>query len=986
MKKKKKPLTCINGVKGAISLVMAVLMTPFLTIALLLVETGRYNSAVSLLDEALGLSATSVLADYDPYLQNRWGLLATRQDVDPTKDFTGFLEANTASLGKTYALQDTQAEGLFPLADVDILKQQILEFGKLRAPTKLATELISTFTDMLDFKEEFQKKIKLFKSITDSVSAGTDAVGSAVDLVQNHEALEASAKALDELKIEYDGDYATFETTVNGLLDQLLELDRRYRSWQAAKGELAVLQGEMDALKAEDNEYQIIIDGIKNDKGEYVIAPRALTEEEQTERDKLAEEIEDKQKEVDLKAGEVRDKKNYYNTKLSQIPTYRDSAASAQSDYADVLGRISAEMKNFAELTGDIQKTLGELNSQIFTAASKITQATNNLMQVKTEWEKKQKEYKAAKVELETLNEKGVEITDEEYVNALKKKAEAEKAYNEVDAKKVQYETEVAICDSTNKCIKEMYDELTTAYSDFDAATLGALATSFEGLQTKVNGLNMNSITSSATRISISGYKDLEVAGYIDPDEIDDYIDEQEKEMQKGSLKAIADAFVTLYNSIMGVSIFFEDDLNAVIDLEYFEGEMGGLPGGTNDEGDVKAIISSLGNILVTWGELRVNLGTLRLGKALESCWNLLKSIWGLMVSIYNFACTILEIMTELLSYERWILCTYCAYNLTCRADFNTATEEMSMSALTGYSVGTDSFPETENWPSIPVIGELVQLVNAITTCAAGTGADKSFDGAEVEYVIYGSKSEIANQLYVFCLLYVVNAIICVGPISGDAEVQALAASTTIGYPAVMTLYYLLEPLVRSALMANGREQDLFPKDVYLSPTGVPKLITELVSFCKFTNNKTTEIKSKVVKAFKPKNSTDEEYEKVYQANLAKYEESLDAKEAKEQKEATKLDAAAKKLRKSLKFSYKDFCMVILFLTVRQERMVERLCNIIQMETLCYYEQQEVEYTFDLRKSFTYLHVSTEADINQIMPDLLDSELFKVKRELYRGY
>ena len=51
----------INGIRGAISLFLAVIMTPFLTIAMALVETGRYNSAVSVLDEAMGISSTATL-------------------------------------------------------------------------------------------------------------------------------------------------------------------------------------------------------------------------------------------------------------------------------------------------------------------------------------------------------------------------------------------------------------------------------------------------------------------------------------------------------------------------------------------------------------------------------------------------------------------------------------------------------------------------------------------------------------------------------------------------------------------------------------------------------------------------------------------------------------------------------------------------------------------------------------------------------------
>ena len=96
------PMRYINGVKGTIALFLAVLMTPFLTIAMLLVEMGRYNSAVSILDETLGVSSVSVLAEYDQYLQNRWGLLAVGQENDINTLYTSNVDINKSVLGKLY--------------------------------------------------------------------------------------------------------------------------------------------------------------------------------------------------------------------------------------------------------------------------------------------------------------------------------------------------------------------------------------------------------------------------------------------------------------------------------------------------------------------------------------------------------------------------------------------------------------------------------------------------------------------------------------------------------------------------------------------------------------------------------------------------------------------------------------------------------------------------------------------------------------------
>ena len=80
MKKRKKKW--IRGTRGAISLILALLMLPFYSLAAVLVEAGRYQSAVRTLDEALSVSAYSVLSDYDSSLKDRFGLLAVSQDGD----------------------------------------------------------------------------------------------------------------------------------------------------------------------------------------------------------------------------------------------------------------------------------------------------------------------------------------------------------------------------------------------------------------------------------------------------------------------------------------------------------------------------------------------------------------------------------------------------------------------------------------------------------------------------------------------------------------------------------------------------------------------------------------------------------------------------------------------------------------------------------------------------------------------------------------
>ena len=45
-----------------------------------------------------------------------------------------------------------------------------------------------------------------------------------------------------------------------------------------------------------------------------------------------------------------------------------------------------------------------------------------------------------------------------------------------------------------------------------------------------------------------------------------------------------------------------------------------------------------------------------------------------------------------------------------------------------------------------------------------------------------------------------------------------------------------------------------------------------------------------------------------------------------------------------------------------------------------------VDYTFDLRSSYTYLHTEADVKVKQMLPALIDSSLFEITREQYRGY
>lgn len=957
-KKKKGPLSCINGVKGAISLFMAVLMTPFLSIALLLVETGRYNSAVSLLDEAMGVSAVSTLANYDQYLKDRWGLLAFNQEHDLEDMYTSYLEVNTDTI-TTIDLSNTTASGIYPLSDTEVLKSQIMEYSKLNAPTKLGTELAATLNDVFQFTEKIKSSIKAIEDVSSLLGSGAEVLDGAITLTESSEKMAESARKLDGLKTEYENKYVAFESEVNTLIGYLQEKASIEAQLRQKRDELNRLHQELSELLNEE----ATTPTETTDPSETTEPTETTAPTEATEPPEESEEVKAKRAEIDRVEQEISDLNNSLTLVNRNISSGITAAKTAQTEYATVLTTIADELQNFRELASAAQEAMQNVQQNILSAAGTLTQIISDLEANRTKLKEKEEDLEQFKKELETWEKEGHSLDDPSYIAGLEYKIALEEEVEALQRENAELERQAALYETANKGLGEMHDGMSTSFEDYSDATIGAVIESFRALCTKVQQLNVDGLTASSPLITRPEYRYLEVAGYINADEIDAYLKKQEDELKSGSLSALLDGLVAVYNSIMGLSVFFEDKLDAYIDLSYYEEEFGGLPGGTDNSGEALGLVTSLGSLIGSAVTFQSHLMQLKLLDLLTDAKKIVTDAIKFVESLISFTYTILTNIAELVTgLDRWYLGTYCSYNLACREDFDNATGEISITTMNGTRVGEDSFPKAATRINVPVFGELYKLIETITTAMNKTGSDRTFSGAEVEYILFGSTSEVANQLYTFAVIYLLRVLLCIPSISANAEVQAMAAAATLGYPVVMALYYFLEPLVQTVLLANGKPQDLISKTVYLSPSGLPSLLKELVAFCDFTTKQEEELRDKMIGAFS-KSQGDYDYQK----KLFEYE-------------GVSLDTS------SLSLSYRDYCLFWMLLTVSKDAMLNRLSNLIQMETLYYYEQQGASYTFDLKQCPTFIHAQTDVSVVQIMPTLISSDLFSIQREQFRGY
>ena len=202
IKKVKKKFTkrkMIKFAKGSISIFLCLLITPFLSLTLALVEYARYQQVVEQVGEIYELAGLSALADYDTYIHDRFGLLATSQDGEVGSDAKTLFEENINILGNQAGLSNTTISGKYALDNVETLKRQVVDFGSLNATAAVIHEDLG-----LDELIEKLKKVEGFSdamNTVDSLSEATTKVKEAVErLKELKDSLDSIVSQINGIK------------------------------------------------------------------------------------------------------------------------------------------------------------------------------------------------------------------------------------------------------------------------------------------------------------------------------------------------------------------------------------------------------------------------------------------------------------------------------------------------------------------------------------------------------------------------------------------------------------------------------------------------------------------------------------------------------------------------------------------------------------------------------------------------------------------
>jgi tetrahydromethanopterin S-methyltransferase subunit G len=245
--------------EGAISIFLCIIMLGVIILSSVLVEGARMKSAETQIQNALDSAAKSALANYDKILKDMYGLMAI-SDNDPEKlveeviyylernlnipqlDEKNFFGKNGVNDNHALDLYDFKIEALnvkpvYNLSEPEVLRAQILEYMKYRAPKQLAEGLADKFMSIKDFKKQadiMTKKLDVDKALddirkqqltaSDNVMTvnnfGTDCnipnqLEIAAGYIKERISLEKSIKDLEEQKENYKQDIDRLEKIIS---------------------------------------------------------------------------------------------------------------------------------------------------------------------------------------------------------------------------------------------------------------------------------------------------------------------------------------------------------------------------------------------------------------------------------------------------------------------------------------------------------------------------------------------------------------------------------------------------------------------------------------------------------------------------------------------------------------------------------------------------------------------------------------------------
>lgn len=895
----------IRATQGVISILLSVTMLPLFSMAAVLIEASRYTEASEALESTTEVSTLSTLANYDDYLMRRFGLMATEQEDGLGSTYEDYFEANLP-VG-IFSESSSGISGMEPLSDSDVLYQQVLETGRYAAPTRL-------LTDGLDIKELVKQleSIGKMNSLFGAFQGATETVQATAQLGQDLKALhEHIEKKLDPQKTDYDKKYDTWRSRV----DELAEAKRKVSAQEREVDSLANRQqSQRDAI----SNAQGSLKDLQNDLTDLENDLKRLNEELEELKDPEAPQTPDTKK-IEEKEKEIKEKEEEIERKQRQIRSQGGDIRALQNKLNELDRQMQAAEDKLAGLESAENAATGTEMSARY-AYIRATQAWEGLLQ---DYIKK------------------IDAITKDLSKLADKISKTIKDGNKWTGDKKNLGIALAQIDEfTKKMVDNLEKMHLTEHAGDVNAQIAALKKQVERVRSYVVGEN----SSLPTGYNESYHREVT---YIDKDELWKVLTAPNEKLEEtkelwAALKGMASAAKTMFKMQTLYDPFCSANVSSV----------GGAPSETyhmitalcTSVDELGTAVDKLDEPPLGWIESFVHLGN----SLVQVC----KFFTALGERVVQIASNVANTVAE---PERLLFNMCMTYELSNRTNYDRSSSEGNAGrSLTGFLFKDRKLPAGSKVGS----GGSMAEINA----DMGSGASANcFVGAEFEYLLEGTSSEISNQSLTFADLYFLRLFLDVMPIMKNGEVKAMAGvGNLVGLGwLVYVAEILMEPVVDTILLVNDVDVDLYASKIFLTPSGVPVMLNEFIAMekLKLTGDEQKEIEEELrslthVKGVSGSGGSG------YVAGLRK-------------------------------FNYTEHMFLLLTIIGDQDESIRRYQEIITMEKKnTMYHAGAAGDSFSLTNAYTRLHAKSSGTMSDLLPipSLSSRSPFHMEREIYRGY
>lgn len=1003
--KRKRVHKYINGTKGVISIFLALLMVPFTIVAGALIETGRIYSSVAIFDEALCNASNSTLGTYDEFLKKRFGLLAIKQsnkgnvsqeDVQEFINgvFQDYMKINCGALPGTFVKESisTAADGVYPLADYSVLKNQILEYSKYQIPAKFISDNIN----LENFFKDLEKCLPGY-ALFDKITRGFNTANTLVSAGQAVNRLINASKTQDAAKENYENAYSLFEDAYNDYLEKkaeveqlTVEADNAYGEWQTAleqserlSHELEEINSSIEQLSMQMNSIPAESDAKEPNQESYIqdtgnIASQISSLEEQ--RSSLNSQI------SDLKISE---KEAAYNTasenldaKKEELSTLKAEVLAARDSYSSTISKLKTTMGDVNSSRKDVMK---ELNNAFDIGTDALIESAS---------ENRKQNINVAKglvanknAELDELNKSYGEATSNAERNHIRKAYEKTEEYkNAYNNRRIELEREQSLVEAEKNTFQGIYRDLDNFQKISDDELYGQISDNLSTLNSNVTSFNCENPNPPWQGDNYH----LDLSDLLTEQEVKEFQQAVVKKIIEDSSTKILTKIAEFWKALASLGYPYDPLLNAKIDENYYS-SMGGLPSSRNKSdfqseyaADDKALSERYKNEMTSYSDAEAGYS----GSLVDDIDNLIESIETLFVSMselkFKMDWNLLKVAEKIMAIVENAIAVVnniaaVVRNLSVESLFDVIKGRTLVSGYLYYNI-PNRITYSKSEFSESGLAPLVDLDR--------TGRERSFKGAELEYILFRTLDETENQKKAFWSIFTIRLLFDIVPVVTCSTVQSIANSLMevpyVGpFLGILTyvVFIILEPYIDSLILCGGGKISLIKHDIYLSPDGITDLIDDVANIeLKSSEKEMVEEKSNRVQTF----IKEAENNPSGKSGLI---ESSKSASTNGNKASTKDNKPSLKEEDDKTFKIDYQLMLLLISMVKSERFIlSGIADIVQMEASQKASIDDASKSCRLEYAYTYLRASGQFSENMFMPIAQQSRLTSQKRVIYQGY